>query len=818
MPQQKSPEQGSWSSFQDFDIVVDNPTQYTNGTTNLGVQDLYLVFKGGSIDLFNVKEFSFSNTVDVLDPYNTVKAIDYDGQSGTQLAINNTVVGFIGNDDYIFFEDVDFAAGPITGTVNASSNSGGGQIEFRTGSIDGDIIATAEITRTGSWSSFEDFNITVIDPGQYTNGSTVLGIQDLYLVFKGTSIGGLFNVNEFSFSPAPTTPTLDPYNTVKAIDFDDQSGIQPANNNTVVGFINNNDYIVFENVDFDLGPLSGMVNASSNNNGGQIEFRIGGIEGTLIATANITNTGGWRDFADFDIVVDNPGQYANGSTSLGVQDLYLIFKGGSGFLFDVNEFVFNPATISNIIDPYSTVKAINYDGQSGTQLAINNTVVGFIGNDDYIFFEDVDFDLGPITGTVSASSNSGGGQIEFRTGSVDGDLIATAEISNTGGWSSFQNFDITVINPTQYTDGSASLGVQDLYLVFKGSSIGGLFNVNEFIFEPAEIVTPSPLNILIFHKTNGFRHSSINNGIQMINGFANSNDWTVQDTQESSVFNSTTLADVDVVIFLNTSGNNLLTDSEQDAFEQFIQNGGGFVGVHAATDTYRNGSWPWYNELVGAIVQTGPNHTRNNFNATMDVVGNHPAVEHLGATWNKSEEYYYWELNGGFLFDGNIDLLRVRSTGNNSYDAPRPITWYKEYDGGRSFYTALGHNGSDYSNDNNFITMMEQAILWAGGEVDVAIAARNINESLFVHDHAEEEYDELNVYPMPFGSTLTLKQDNHDPYQVRILDVKGNTTLLEQKGEGEQLELDMSQIKSPGFYILEVVQDGVVKRMKILKE
>ena len=91
------------------------------------------------------------------DPYTTIQAIDYDGQSGTQTAINNTVVGFISNNDYIFFEDVDFDAGPLSGVVSAASNGSGGQIEFRLGGVNGTLIATAEITRTGELVKFSGF-------------------------------------------------------------------------------------------------------------------------------------------------------------------------------------------------------------------------------------------------------------------------------------------------------------------------------------------------------------------------------------------------------------------------------------------------------------------------------------------------------------------------------------------------------------------------------------------------------------------------------------------------------------------------------------
>lgn len=225
----------------------------------------------------------------------------------------------------------------------------------------------------------------------------------------------------------------------------------------------------------------------------------------------------------------------------------------------------------------------------------------------------------------------------------------------------------------------------------------------------------SQLNVLVFHKTNGYRHGSISNGISMIEDLGETNDWITSNTTDANQFTTTNLANYDVVVWCNTSGDGLLNANQKAAFQNFIQAGGGFVGIHAATDTYRDKSWSWYNDLVGAIVQTGPNHTSNNYSGTIDVVGNHDIVSHLGTAWSKGEEYYYWELNGGYIFSGNVDLLNVQSTGNNSYDQARPITWYKEYDGGRSFYTALGHNGSDYDSNEKFREMMRKAILWGAG-------------------------------------------------------------------------------------------------------
>lgn len=276
------------------------------------------------------------------------------------------------------------------------------------------------------------------------------------------------------------------------------------------------------------------------------------------------------------------------------------------------------------------------------------------------------------------------------------------------------------------------------------------------------------ISVLIFSKTNGFRHGSIDAGIAMINEFGEDLNWNVDTTENSSDFNEENLTQYDVVIWLNTSGNNLLTETQQDAFRTYIQNDNGYIGVHAATDTYRDGSWPWYNELAGAIVQTNPNHTANNFNATMSVLNQHPTVEHLGDSWNKDEEYYYWgESNGGYLFEDNITLLEVEQTGNQSYDIARPITWYKEYDGGRSFYTALGHNDSDYSDNEEFKTMMFEAIIWAANGGVLSTDSFEANESLIIYPNPTNDLISI--------STTIFSQDSQ--FTASIYDINGKLIL-----------------------------------------
>ena len=329
--------------------------------------------------------------------------------------------------------------------------------------------------------------------------------------------------------------------------------------------------------------------------------------------------------------------------------------------------------------------------------------------------------------------------------------------------------------------------------------------------------TDEAIKVLVYHETNGFRHGSISAGIAAIEDLGNQFGWSTTASQSSDVFTSANLAQFDAVVWLNTSGNNLLTSAEQDAFEAYIQSGRGFVGVHAATDTYRDRSWPWYNDLVGGIVQANPNHTPNNTSATIDVVNSHPAVAHLGSTWTKNEEYYYWERNGGYLFEDNIHLLEVRSTGNNSYDAPRPVTWFKEYDGGRSFYTALGHNASDYQSNSNFRTMLKEAILWSASKSAASPSSRASSFSSRIVLATETTV--MNAFPNPTRQTLTvpiMDASADNIYSIRLMSQNGTTHISKTTAQVET-PLDITELPA-GVYAL-IIQNGQsTQKQLIIKE
>lgn len=244
--------------------------------------------------------------------------------------------------------------------------------------------------------------------------------------------------------------------------------------------------------------------------------------------------------------------------------------------------------------------------------------------------------------------------------------------------------------------------------------------MNKFIFILLSILlslqlqAQKDISVLVFSKTNGFRHSAIDIGKETIGALGESNNWQIHYSEDSLDINSETLAHTDVVIFLNTTGD-ILGDAEEAAMENYIQNGGGFVGIHSASDTEY--SWPWYHQLVGAHFKNHPKTQEARL--TVHQCNTHPATAHMPEAFQITDEWY----NFTAPVEKHVNVLL--SLDENSYqggemNGDHPIAWYHHYDGGRAFYTGLGHTKAIYENEM-YQKHLEQAILWAAGKRDVAL-------------------------------------------------------------------------------------------------
>lgn len=201
-----------------------------------------------------------------------------------------------------------------------------------------------------------------------------------------------------------------------------------------------------------------------------------------------------------------------------------------------------------------------------------------------------------------------------------------------------------------------------------------------------------PYKVLVFSKTLGFRHDSIPVGIAAIEGLGSTNNFTVTSTEDSSVFTDANLAQYKVIVFLNPSGE-ILDINQQNAFKKFIQNGGGFVGIHNAT-AYVLENWPWYDQLVSTRFES----ELEDQDLHLQVLNHtHPSTRNLPNDWTYFEEAYNWTVNpkqNGATVLVNLDESTVYG---GTMGTDHPFTWYKKYDGGKSWYTMGGANAYEYS-------------------------------------------------------------------------------------------------------------------------
>jgi type 1 glutamine amidotransferase len=149
----------------------------------------------------------------------------------------------------------------------------------------------------------------------------------------------------------------------------------------------------------------------------------------------------------------------------------------------------------------------------------------------------------------------------------------------------------------------------------------------------------------------------------------------------------------------------VLNDGQQGAFERFIRAGGGFAGIHSAADTEYG--WPWYGQLVAAWFKTHP--AIQQATVRVEPVA-HPSTRCVPATWVRVDEWYDFQSSPtGVTVLANVDEATYT---NATMGNPHPVVWYRQFDGGRSWYTAMGHTAASWA-DSSFTRHVAGGILWA---------------------------------------------------------------------------------------------------------
>lgn len=246
--------------------------------------------------------------------------------------------------------------------------------------------------------------------------------------------------------------------------------------------------------------------------------------------------------------------------------------------------------------------------------------------------------------------------------------------------------------------------------------------------------------ILVFSKTAGFRHASIGVGKKYFQELAAKEGFVADTTENSQKFTEQNLKQYKVVVFLSTTGD-VLNDTQQLAFERFIQAGGGFVGIHAASDTEYD--WPWYGRLVGGYFNGHPGKNVSNVQkGTMHVMDkNHPSTDFLPDTFEKTDEFYSFKTMNPLL----KPLIRVDE---NTYKEGtmgdnHPMAWYHEMDGGRSFYTNFGHTDETFS-EPLMVKHIAGGLAWAaaGPALDYSKIVSAPEENRFTKITLDQKLDE----------------------------------------------------------------------------
>ena len=225
-----------------------------------------------------------------------------------------------------------------------------------------------------------------------------------------------------------------------------------------------------------------------------------------------------------------------------------------------------------------------------------------------------------------------------------------------------------------------------------------------------------PIYILVFSKTMGFRHASISSGLKMIFDKSKQENWIITATEDASLLRQDLLDRTDVAVFLNPTGD-AVCEAGQQAFENFIKSGKGFVGIHAAADCEYD--WPFYAELVGAHFKTHPPAQK----ATVIFENyDHPAMIPFKEkqTYTTVDEWYTFRKNPREKVHvlARLDESTIKKSKNDDWKmGDHPLIWWNEIQNARSFYTGFGHTHEAFQ-DPLIIEHITNAINWAAKRID----------------------------------------------------------------------------------------------------
>lgn len=233
------------------------------------------------------------------------------------------------------------------------------------------------------------------------------------------------------------------------------------------------------------------------------------------------------------------------------------------------------------------------------------------------------------------------------------------------------------------------------------------------------------IKVLLFSKTNSYRHDSIPDAIAMFRELAKKDGWSLFTTENGAVHNAAQLSQFDVVVWNNVTGD-VLTEPQREALRAYIEGGGRFLGIHGTigNESY---AWSWMPaQLIRAqfIGHTLVPQTREGTLLIEDE--HHPVVEGLPNPWRWIEEWYSFSENPrdkGVNVLVRVDEDSYKPGGKLPMGKDHPLVWYHDVGKGLVLMSALGHRREAYA-DPHYRMLLEHAVIWlASGAVPAGEAA-----------------------------------------------------------------------------------------------
>lgn len=249
---------------------------------------------------------------------------------------------------------------------------------------------------------------------------------------------------------------------------------------------------------------------------------------------------------------------------------------------------------------------------------------------------------------------------------------------------------------------------------------------------PAKIERPA---ILVFSKTNGFRDGpSIDAANAMLASMARQKGWGYFQTENGAAFSPAILQRFDAVVFNSVSGD-VFNAGQRAAFKRYLENGGGFVGIHGSGGDHSY-DWKWYvDDLIGAQFIGHPMQPQFQEGVIRVEDRSHPATRDLPPLWHRTEEWYAFKQSPRRPGYHILMTLDEKSYANHSMfgqdlkmGADHPVAWWHCVGRGPAFYSALGHQPQSYAEPLHrrmLLGAIEWAITYKGCAASAPAAAQS---------------------------------------------------------------------------------------------